>query len=81
MRSDRLRLGLLPALTALTLLVHPPAIARTLMLRSALCGAGGAIDIPLQRAPGRSRDERPCSAACHAASTARKRSVPGRPAF
>ncbi|KQX23280.1 MULTISPECIES: hypothetical protein [unclassified Sphingomonas] len=74
MRSRILRGGALPALGAVLLLVHPPVMAKRLVLHGLQCGSAGAIDIEVGRIPGRSQeDDGPCMAGCHAACAGRKR--------
>ncbi len=76
MRYRMLRRGCLPTLGAVLLLVHPPAMAKTLLLQSALCGSGATAAIPIGRVPGRSQgDESPCAVACHIGCTVRKRQL------
>lgn len=74
MRYKFLRHGCWPALGAVLFLVHPPAMGGTLLLRSALCGSGATVAIPVERVPRRSHDDDgPCAAGCHIGCAGRKR--------
>ncbi|MES2496435.1 MAG: hypothetical protein V4618_09985 [Pseudomonadota bacterium] len=76
MRSSFGPVGIFGAAGALVVLSQPPAMAQPLMAHIAICGSAAMIDIPLRRAPGRSKDdEQPCSAGCHALSAPRKRAL------
>jgi len=71
---SRLRcLGAALTIAALTLLSHPPVLARTMTLHSAVCGSSDGIDIPVPLRRNSTRDDdRGCPTGCHSACAPRR---------